>query len=132
MVFHQAFSISGVNENNSSSATPKRIVCGGYTSEPWDQSTRWKRCDKSWLFKLTAASRGTQQQQQPLYQKVLVSSVNYAMYCTSSYGLFFGGCDLRVNHNRLMCFPKAYPELGLPRTSRIDELEIYAVTAKGL
>lgn len=61
-------------------------IFGGYTEQPWDGSTGYKWCEKSFLFSLINQSGAG-----PTKMKLKGSSNQNGIYCNNSCGPTFGG-----------------------------------------
>ena len=69
-------------------------IFGGYTETAWDNSSNWKNCSDSFLFRLSGPG-GVGPSQHFIFQ-----SFEYGMYCNSNHGPTFGsGHDMHFTSN---------------------------------
>ena len=59
-------------------------IFGGYTANAWDNSSNWKNCSDSFLFRLSGPGGVGPSQHR-------IQNFQYGMYCNFNYGPTFGG-----------------------------------------
>ena len=83
-------------------------IFGGYTENAWDNSSNWKNCSDSFLFRLSGPGGVGPSQHR-------IQNFQYGMYCNFNYGpTFGGGHDMHFNNAQVSfdLFGNSYNQNG--------------------